>query len=65
MLYSNFYNTMPDGTIKQINPFTKTEVWSVPGRGSKPITNDIPHDAERIEKKRRRRLLQLLQEKIS
>ncbi len=51
MLYSNFYNTMPDGTIKQINPFTKTEVWSVPGRSSKPITNDIPADAQKINKK--------------
>jgi galactose-1-phosphate uridylyltransferase len=51
MLYSDFYNTMPDGTIKQINPFTKTEVWSVPGRSSKPITNDIPANAEKIEKK--------------
>lgn len=51
MLYSNFYNAMPDGTIKQINPFTKTEVWSVPGRSSKPITNAVPVDAQRIEKK--------------
>jgi galactose-1-phosphate uridylyltransferase len=51
MLYSDFYNTMPDGTIKQINPFTKTEVWSVPGRSSKPITNDIPSSAVKIVKK--------------
>jgi galactose-1-phosphate uridylyltransferase len=51
MLYSNFYNIMPDGTIKQINPFTKTEVWSVPGRSSKPITNTIPPTAKRIEKR--------------
>ena len=27
---------MPDGTTKQISPFTGTEVWAVPGRGSKP-----------------------------
>ena len=29
---------MPDGTIKQINPFSRTEVWTVPGRGNKPDT---------------------------
>lgn len=38
--YSSYYNVMPDGTVKQINPFTGTEVWAVPGRGDKPITND-------------------------
>ena len=27
---------MADGTIKQINPFTDNEVWSVPGRAGKP-----------------------------
>lgn len=41
---------MPDGTIKQLNPFTGTEVWSVPGRGNKPITNEIPKSAKKIEK---------------
>lgn len=30
---------MPDGTIKQVNPFTETEVWYIPGRGNKPVTN--------------------------
>lgn len=38
--YNYFYNIMPDGTVKQINPFTGTEVWAVPGRGSKPILNE-------------------------
>lgn len=37
---------MADGTIKQLNPFSGTEVWSVPGRGnrplSKPATNRRP-----------------------
>ncbi len=28
----SFYSTMPDGTIKQINPFTGEEVWTIPGR---------------------------------
>ncbi|MFN0159536.1 MAG: DUF4921 family protein [Bacteroidota bacterium] len=36
-----FYNIMPDGTVKQVNPFTGTEVWSVAGRGRKPLTNDV------------------------
>ena len=28
---------MGDGTIKQINPSTGTRVWTVPGRGNRPI----------------------------
>lgn len=28
---------MPDGTVKQLNPFSGTEVWTVPGRGHRPI----------------------------
>jgi galactose-1-phosphate uridylyltransferase len=49
MSYSRFYNQMPDGTTKQLNPFTGTEVWSVPGRGNKPITNEIPKTAKKLE----------------
>jgi galactose-1-phosphate uridylyltransferase len=37
--YTAYYNVMPDGTVKQINPFTGTEVWAVPGRGNKPLVN--------------------------
>jgi galactose-1-phosphate uridylyltransferase len=33
---------MADGTIKQINPFTDNEVWSVPGRAGKPEGNGAP-----------------------
>lgn len=33
----NYLQRMADGTIKQINPFTGTEVWTVPGRGSRPL----------------------------
>ena len=29
--------TMADGTIKQVNPFSGTEVWTVPGRGNRPL----------------------------
>ena len=49
MHYNVFYNIMADGTVKQVNPFTGTEVWSVPGRGSKPITNEIPSSAKKLE----------------
>jgi len=33
--YDRFYHRMPDGTVKQINPFNQTEVWSVAERGYK------------------------------
>lgn len=39
MQYSKYYTMMADGTIKQINPFTDNEVWSVPGRAGKPENN--------------------------
>ncbi|MBV7296157.1 DUF4921 family protein [Corynebacterium sp. TAE3-ERU12] len=29
--------TLADGTVKQINPFSGTEVWTVPGRGNRPL----------------------------
>lgn len=28
---------LPDGTIKQVSPFTGTQVWSLPGRGARPL----------------------------
>lgn len=49
--YNQYFIRMQDGTIKQINPFTGTEVWTVPGRASKPITNETPASAKKIEKK--------------
>ncbi len=51
--YNYFYNVMPDGTVKQINPFTETEVWAVPGRGSKPISNEPPPTAQKVVRKDR------------
>lgn len=38
MRYNAYYSVMSDGTVKQINPFTGTEVWSVPERGKKPYS---------------------------
>lgn len=37
---SNYLMRMADGTIKQVNPFTGTEVWTVPGRGNRPMDGD-------------------------
>ena len=41
---------MPDGTIKQINPFSQTEVWCVEERGHKPVINNKPNTPIKIEK---------------
>lgn len=30
---------MADGTIKQVNPMSGTQVWTVPGRGNRPLVN--------------------------
>ncbi|WP_127841356.1 DUF4921 family protein [Actinomyces wuliandei] len=32
---------MADGTVKQISPFTGTQVWTVPGRGNRPISQPV------------------------
>ncbi|MGO1174373.1 MAG: DUF4921 family protein [Actinomycetaceae bacterium] len=41
---------MADGTIKQVSPFTGTEVWTVPGRAHRPVglppADPLPLDAE-------------------
>lgn len=37
--YQNPYFTLPDGTLKHINPLTGTEVWSVPTRAHRPFFN--------------------------
>ncbi|TRY18164.1 DUF4921 family protein [Tessaracoccus rhinocerotis] len=42
---------LPDGTIKQVNPFSGTQVWTVPGRGHRPLGapggRDRPIEPER------------------
>jgi galactose-1-phosphate uridylyltransferase len=43
------YRIMPDGTVKQVNPFTGTEVWAVPGRRSRPVVNDRRTKAAELE----------------
>ena len=49
MQYSSLYQEMPDGTIKQVNAFSGTEVWSVPGRGIKPRANARKRHAREIK----------------
>jgi galactose-1-phosphate uridylyltransferase len=38
----DFINKKPDGTVKQINPFTHNEIWTVPGRAGRPLANAQP-----------------------
>jgi len=42
---SSYLLRMADGTVKQINPFTGTEVWTVPRRGTRPRNNVGQHGA--------------------
>ncbi len=51
--FTRYIRKMADGTIKQVSPFTGTEVWTVPGRGQKPISNKIPKDAVKLQKRAR------------
>lgn len=41
----SYLTIMKDGTVKQLNPFSGTEVWTVPGRGNRPlgIRAEQPH----------------------
>ena len=58
---SNYLMRMPDGTVKQINPFTGTEVWTVPGRGHRPLGNHAEFRA-RGRPRQARRALRLLRQ---
>ena len=46
-----FITQLADGTVKQLNPFTGTEVWTVPGRANRPLDKPLgepqPIDHER------------------
>jgi galactose-1-phosphate uridylyltransferase len=44
-----YYTIMPDGTVKQVNPFTGTEVWAVAGRRGRPIVNESRPPAKPLE----------------
>ncbi|GAA5029411.1 DUF4921 family protein [Microbacterium fluvii] len=45
---------LPDGTVKQIGPLTGTRVWTVPGRGNRPLAaaRDEPRRLGRGEERR-------------
>jgi galactose-1-phosphate uridylyltransferase len=34
------YNTLADGSLRILNPVVGEEVWTVPGRAQRPVTND-------------------------
>ena len=38
-----FISTLADGTVKQLNPFSGTEVWTVTGRGNRPLGITLPN----------------------
>ncbi|MDH7515742.1 MAG: DUF4921 family protein [Bacteroidota bacterium] len=40
MDYHSLYHTMADGTVKQINPFTGVEVWTVSERGNRAANGE-------------------------
>ncbi len=40
--FENLYLSMPDGTLKHINPLTGTEVWTVPDRAHRPSNRSSP-----------------------
>lgn len=39
----SYLTTMADGTVKQINPFTGSQIWTVPGRGNRPLGTVHPN----------------------
>lgn len=41
---------LPDGTVKQYNPLTGTEVWTVPGRGHRPLSQPKDDVRELVER---------------
>lgn len=34
---ASYLTRMDDGTVKQVNPFTGSQIWTVPGRGNRPL----------------------------
>jgi galactose-1-phosphate uridylyltransferase len=46
---------LPDGTVKQVSPLTGTVVWTVPGRGGRPLA-PLPESREPVDPAARDRL---------
>ena len=38
----DYLTRLDDGTVKQLNPFSGTEVWTVAGRGNRPLGVTLP-----------------------
>jgi len=49
--YKEFLTRLPDGTIRQRNPFNGLEVWTVPGRSGKPAANIPASVNQRLDRK--------------
>ena len=51
MINSEFLRVMSDGTVKQRHPISGNEVWTVPGRGNRPlgITGPAPQPVDPAE----------------
>ncbi|GAA1474854.1 DUF4921 family protein [Corynebacterium felinum] len=60
----NPIQVMADGTVKQINPFSGTEVWTVPGRGNRPITTPA-HDCSPLQQQDRHSFCAFCHDRIS
>lgn len=54
---------MPDGTLKQRNPLTGTEVWTVPGRGRRPVPAAVA-DPRPVSTIQARRLCAFCQDRL-
>lgn len=48
--YETYFHKMPDGTVKQVNPYNGTEVWFVEERNRGPVINRPPKGPEPIDK---------------
>ncbi len=49
-----YLDLMADGTLKQVNPFSGTQVWTVPGRGNRPLGMPVPQPSPLPEEDRNR-----------
>src|SRR5882724_3531143 len=43
------YHRLADGTLRTLNPVVAEEVWYVPGRASRPITNERRAERHMLE----------------
>ena len=47
-----FFERLPDGTVKMVNPFTGDVVWCPPGRAAKPIHVEAKGERRKIARRR-------------